>query len=85
MPASKRIGLTGNRALARFQFRARNHWTGGGRITATEVSFRHPLVRSAVNQSAPFSERAQVHRALARTSDPDRRAWHQGSSPGRAR
>ena len=50
------------------------------RITATEVSFRHPLVRSAVYQSAPFSERAQVHRALARTSDPDRRAWHQAAA-----
>ena len=50
------------------------------RITATEVSFRHPLVRSAVYQSAPFSERAQVHRALARTSDPDRQAWHQAAA-----
>ena len=50
------------------------------RITATEVSFRHPLVRSAVYQSAPFSERAQVHRALARTADPDRQAWHQAAA-----
>jgi DNA-binding CsgD family transcriptional regulator len=50
------------------------------RITATEVSFRHPLVRSAVYQSASFSERAQVHRALARTADPDRQAWHQAAA-----
>jgi len=33
-----------------------------------------------VYQSAPFSERAQVHRALARTSDPDRRAWHRAAA-----
>ena len=54
--------------------------TDGLLAIGERVTFRHPLVRSAVYRSAAAQERRAVHLALAeatdRSVDPDRRAWH---------
>jgi DNA-binding CsgD family transcriptional regulator len=52
-----------------------------GMITlGTPVTFRHPLLRSAIYRAASAEERRNTHRALAAATDPaldpDRRAWH---------
>jgi DNA-binding CsgD family transcriptional regulator len=54
--------------------------TDGLLAIGASVTFRHPLVRSAVYRAASLEERQAVHRALADATDPevdpDRRAWH---------
>ena len=47
-------------------------------IEGDTFRFRHPLVRSAIAQSAYPDERRAVHRAFAATlsADPDRAVWH---------
>ncbi|WP_165555946.1 helix-turn-helix transcriptional regulator [Kribbella pittospori] len=56
------------------------------RVTSDSVEFRHPLIRSAVYQDAPFAQRVAAHEALAESfSDPrdaDRRAWHLAAAAG---
>jgi DNA-binding CsgD family transcriptional regulator len=59
-----------------------------GLLTIGErVTFRHPLVRSAVYRAAPAPDRRAAHEALAGATDPqadpDRRAWHRAqATPG---
>ena len=54
--------------------------TDGLLTIGARVTFRHPLVRSAVYRAASPADRQAVHRALADATDPevdpDRRAWH---------
>jgi DNA-binding CsgD family transcriptional regulator len=46
------------------------------------LTFRHPLIRSAVVQLSTASERLAAHRVLALVlaDDPERRAWHLGEA-----
>ncbi len=51
-------------------------------LDRTAVHFRHPLMRSAIYQSAGRAARQAAHGALARVmaSDPDRAVWHRAAS-----
>jgi DNA-binding CsgD family transcriptional regulator len=56
-----------------------------GLITlGARVTFRHPLLRSAIYRAAPAHERRSAHDVLAAATDPaldpDRRAWHRAQA-----
>ena len=53
-------------------------------VIGERVSFRHPLVRSAVYRAASQEDQRAAHQALADATDPladpDRRAWHRAQA-----
>jgi DNA-binding CsgD family transcriptional regulator len=53
--------------------------------SSTELTFHHPLVRSAIHQSLDSERRRAVHHALAAAlhDQPDRRTWHLASAASR--
>ena len=55
---------------------------GLGTIGDGAFRFRHPLIRSAVQQAATGEQRGLAHAALARTlaGDPDRAVWHRAAA-----
>jgi DNA-binding CsgD family transcriptional regulator len=70
--AAERLGVRGSAAASAEE---------DGLLTiGSRVTFRHPLVRSAIYRSASVPDRQAAHLALAeatdREADPDRRAWH---------
>ncbi|HEX4687647.1 MAG TPA: AAA family ATPase [Nocardioides sp.] len=56
--------------------------TGLGTLDATRFRFRHPLMRSAVNQATAEAERRRAHAALARAFEGDlnKSVWHRAAA-----
>ncbi len=52
------------------------------RVDGTSITFRHPLVSSAVYQTASLAERRAAHAAVAQMLDdqPDRQVWHRAAA-----
>jgi DNA-binding CsgD family transcriptional regulator len=55
---------------------------GAGLVDAQAMTFRHPLIRSAMHHAATAAERQAAHAALAEQlqGQPDRQAWHRAAA-----
>jgi DNA-binding CsgD family transcriptional regulator len=50
-------------------------------VAGSSVRYRHPLMRSALDQAATAGQRRSAHLAFAEViADPDRRAWHRAKA-----
>ncbi len=50
-------------------------------VAGSTVRYRHPLMRSALDQGATAGQRRNAHLALAEViADPDRQAWHRAKA-----
>jgi len=50
-------------------------------VAGSTVRYRHPLMRSALDQAATAGQRRNAHLAFAEViTDPDRRAWHRAKA-----
>jgi DNA-binding CsgD family transcriptional regulator len=50
-------------------------------VAGSAVRYRHPLIRSALDQAATEGQRRSAHLALAEViADPDRRSWHRAKA-----
>jgi hypothetical protein len=51
-------------------------------LAGDQITFRHPLIRSAIRQAASDADRRAAYAALAEAvgGDPDRRAWHRAAA-----
>src|SRR5437879_6449888 len=50
-------------------------------VAGSTVRYRHPLMRSALDQAATAGKRRNAHLALAEViADPDRQAWHRAKA-----
>jgi DNA-binding CsgD family transcriptional regulator len=76
--AANKLGVSADAAAAA---------TTAGLLEGSNLSFRHPLVRSVVYQEASPGDRRLVHGALAEVTDPeldpDRRVWHLATASSR--
>src|SRR5438309_6940700 len=55
--------------------------TGLISVAGSTVRYRHPLMRSALDQAATAGERRSAHLAFAEVvADPDRRTWHRADA-----